>query len=471
MSYEDSVLDHTISRRRLLKGVAGGLGGAALGALLGRDARAESTVHFPARAKRIIYITLIGGASHVDLFDPKPALTKWDGKACPPGLMEGKRFAFLRGESLLKASPFEFTRAGQSGAELSTLLPHLHEIADDITLVRSMQTDEFNHTQAQLLLLTGIGRFGRPSMGSWLSYGLGSENEDLPTFVTLVQGAYPGSGNAAWGSGFLPTVHQGVEFRSRGEPVLFLSNPPGIDPGARRDIIDATNRLNEREFEEYADPEIETRIQQYEMAYRMQSSVPGLMDISDEPAEVLEAYGAQPGGQGFANQCILARRLSERGVRIVQIFDAGWDHHTAIDNILPAKCEGVDRPSAALVRDLAQRGLLDETLVVFSTEFGRTPMAQGIGMTGLEALSAGRDHHSDAFSVWLAGGGVRAGHIHGETDELGFSVTRDPVHVHDLNATILHLLGIDHERLTYRFQGREYRLTDVAGEVVHGLLA
>ncbi len=462
-----------LSRRQFLQGLAGGLGAAAFGMLATRDGYASSALggHFPARAKRVIYLHMVGGTSHIDLFDPKPLLTRYDGKPCPPEFVEGKRFAFLRGDPEIRASPYEFERAGASGMELSNLLPHHHEIADQITLVRSAQTDEFNHTQAQLFLLTGFGRFGRPSLGSWLSYGLGSVNADLPAFVSLVPSNYPGAGNAVWGSGFLPTVHQGVEFRSEGEPVLFLGDPPGIDRSARREMLDSVNRLNRLELEEFDHPEIETRIQQYEMSFRMQASVPGVMDIADEPDSVLEAYGADKSQPSFANACLLARRLVERDVRFVQIFDSGWDHHTGIDAFLPVSCKKVDRPVAALVRDLAERGLLEDTLVVFATEFGRTPMAQSIGMGGEKAGQVGRDHHSDAFSVWLAGGGVKAGHVFGETDDFGFEVTRDPAHVHDLNATILHLLGLDHERLTYRFQGREYRLTDVHGEVLPGLLA
>lgn len=460
-----------ISRRRFLQGLGGAFGTAALGTLLARDGHAVVAPHFPARARRVIYMHMVGGTSHLDLYDPKPALLRYDGKACPPDLLEGKRFAFLRGEPRIKASPYEFTRAGRAGVELSQLMPNLHGIVDDITLVRSAQTDEFNHTQAQLFLLTGFGRFGRPSLGSWIGYGLGTENEDLPAFVALVPGQYPGAGNAVWGSGFLPTVHQGIEFRSRGEPVLFLDDPPGIDRNARRDIVDSVKRLNQLELDEFRNPEIETRIEQYEMSFRMQASVPSVMSIADEPENVLDAYGANPAKPSFAHACLLARRLVERDVRFVQIFDTGWDHHTAIDTLLPRKCKEVDRPAAALVRDLKDRGLLDDTLVVFATEFGRTPMAQAVGMSGQKAVRVGRDHHTDAFSLWMAGGGVKAGHVYGETDELGFSVTRDPAHVHDLNATILHLLGLDHEKLTYRFQGREYRLTDVHGKRLPGLLA
>ncbi len=448
-----------------------GLGSLALAPFLGREGHASSRgQHFAPRAKRVIYMHMIGGFSHIDLVDPKPALRELDGQMCPDALFEGKRFAFIKDRPRIMGPLGEFTRSGESGVEISNHLPGLQSIVDDVTLVRSMHTSEINHGPAQLLLLTGFPRFGRPSFGSWLAYGLGSENADLPAFVALVTGNRPGAGNAVWGSGFLPSDHQGVEFRSRGAPVLFLDNPPGVTAGARSRLVDSIGQMNAIEQAEHRDPETLARSRQYEMAYRMQSSVPEAMDVEAEPEAVQAAYGVESGRASFARNCLLARRLVERGVRFVQLFDSGWDHHNQIASNLPRKCKEIDRASAALVRDLQQRGLLDDTLVVFSTEFGRTPMAQATNGVGGKAVP-GRDHHVDAFSIWMAGGGVRAGYVHGETDEFGYDVARDPVHVHDLNATILHLLGIDHERLTYRYQGRDFRLTDVHGQVVHDLFA
>jgi len=333
-----------------------------------------------------------------------------------------------------------------------------------------MHTEEFNHGPAQMFLLSGFGRFGRPSIGSWLTYGLGTENQDLPGFVVLITGNVLGAGSPAWGSGFLPSVYQGVEFRSKGDPVLFLSNPPGVGSPSRRQIIETVNELNQARLADVGDPEIATRIGQYELAYRMQTSVPELMDISAEPKNIHEMYGTQPGETSFANNCLLARRLVERGVRFVQLFDQGWDTHGSVFSRLPEKTKQVDQPIAALVRDLRQRGLLDQTLVVWSAEFGRTPFAQGKNSNGDET-KAGRDHHKDAFTVWVAGGGTKGGMSYGQTDELGYHIAENPVHVHDFNATLLHLLGIDHKRLTFRYQGRQYRLTDVAGNVVNDIIA
>ena len=337
-------------------------------------------------------------------------------------------------------------------------------------MIRSMTTEQFNHAPAQLFLLTGFGRFGRPSIGSWTSYGLGSENQNLPAYVALMTGQVLGAGSSAWGSGFLPTIHQGVEFRSQGDPVLFLSNPPGVSSGERGDVLRAIRRLNESQLADVGDPEIATRIAQYELAYRMQTSVPDLMNIAGEPRRIHEMYGTQPGQTRFANNCLLARRLVERGVRFVQLFDEGWDHHGNVFTALSNKCRQVDRPIAALIRDLRERGLLDQTLIVWAAEFGRTPMAQATGEDG-QAQRAGRDHHRDAFCLWMAGGGVKRGFAFGETDPLGYNVVADPVAIHDFNATILHLLGVDHERLTFRHQGREFRLTDVHGRVVREILA
>jgi hypothetical protein len=346
------------------------------------------------------------------------------------------------------------------------MLPNLATVADDIAVVKTLQTELFNHAPAQLFMHTGFGRFGRPTLGAWTVYGLGSVNQDLPAFVVMITGSVAGAGNSLWGSGFLPTVYQGTEFRSQGDPVLFLSNPDGIGPAERRRIVDSINALNRRQLADVGDPEIATRINQYEMAFRMQTSVPELMDISQEPEHIHKLYGTEPGKASFANNCLLARRLVERGVRFVQLFDEGWDHHGGVFKSLPGKCKQVDQPMAALVKDLKQRGLLDETLIVWGAEFGRTPMLQGD-----RGSNPGRDHHKDAYCVWLAGGGVKPGVTVGRTDELGYFPAEDPVHVHDFHATLLHLLGIDHERLTYKFQGRNFRLTDVAGNVVQKLLA
>lgn len=470
----------TQTRRQFFQTAGWGVGGGALAALLGEGqgwaaGQGFGRSHFAPRAKSVIYCHFVGAPSHLDLFDPKPELQKRDGELCPESFFEGKQFAFIRSRPTLmgtpKQEPFLFQKCGQSGTEISGLLPHLQGVADELCVIRSLQTDQFNHAPAQLFLLTGFGRFGRPSIGSWISYGLGTENENLPGFVVLVTGQVLGAGNSAWGSGFLPTVHQGIEFRASGDPVLFLSNPSGVDAPRRRAILDAIQKVNQVHLADVGDPEIATRISQYELAYRMQTSVPELMSIDDEPRSVHEMYGTAPGKASFANNCLLARRLVERGVRFVQLFDQGWDHHGGVFQGLPKKAREVDRPLAALIRDLKMRGMLDETLVVWSAEFGRTPMAQGRNGSGDEVTKAGRDHHKDAYSIWMAGGGVRGGRVHGATDELGYSVVQDPMHVHDLNATILHLLGMNHEKLTFKFQGREYRLTDIHGIPRTSLLA
>jgi uncharacterized protein DUF1501 len=420
--------------------------------------------HFAPRARRVIYLHMIGAPSQLDLFDYKPALVKHDGQACPEELTRGRRFAFIGGEMTLAGTRFGFGRHGQSGQEFSELLPHLAGVADELCVVRSLQTEEINHAPAQMFLHSGFGRGGRPGLGSWVVYGLGSETQDLPAYVVLLSGPAGGAGASLWSSGFLPSVYQGTLFRSSGDPVLFLSSPRGHRAGSRRRLLDAVQELNRVQLAGAADPEIATRIRQYELAFRMQASVPELMDLSKEDAKTLALYGAEPGKASFANNCLLARRLVERGVRMVQLYDADWDHHNSLDRSLPAKCRQVDRPMAALITDLKQRGLLDDTLVVWGSEFGRTPLRQG-NLNG-----GGRDHHKDAYTCWLAGGGVRPGLAYGKTDELGFNAAENPVHVHDLNATILHLLGINHERLTYRYQGRDFRLTDVHGRVVREIL-
>jgi hypothetical protein len=466
----------TLSRRELFQRAGMGIGGAALGSLLlrdgfGRDVEADKSsplpaTHFPPRAKNVIFLHMVGAPSHLDLFEPKPTLNEHDGQLCPEEYLEGQRFAFLRGHPKLLGTRFAFHPRGESGLPLSEVLPHLATVADELCLFKTIHTDQFNHAPAQLFLQTGFQRFGRPSLGSWVSYGLGSENENLPAFVVMITGSVAGAGNSLWGSGFLPTAHQGIEFRSKGDPVLFLSNPPGVERSQRRRAVESINFLNEQHLADVGDPEIATRIAQYEMAFRMQTSVPELMDTSQESKETHEMYGTEPGAASFANNCLLARRLVERGVRFVQLFDQGWDHHGGVFKSLPNKCRQVDRPIAALISDLKQRGLLDETLVVWGAEFGRTPMLQGDRASG-----AGRDHHKDAYCLWMAGGGVRGGQTIGKTDELGYLPVEDPVSIHDFHATLLHLLGIDHTKLTYRFQGREFRLTDVAGTVVNKALS
>jgi hypothetical protein len=471
-----------LGRRTLLQRTGFGLGALVLAEMLAREAGAAGSrpdplsrrrPHFPPKAKSVIYLHMVGAPSHLDLFDFKPELQHRSGEDCPRDLFERSKFAFVRDLPTLLGTPadkqFQFTRCGQSGLPISNLLPHLQSVADEITLIKSLHTNEFNHGPAQMFMLSGFGRFGRPSIGSWLNYGLGTENEDLPGFVVLITGNVLGAGSPAWGSGFLPSVYQGVEFRSKGDPVLFLSNPPGVEPQSRKRIIDTVNRLNQEQLSDIGDPEIATRISQYELAYRMQTSVPELMDISSEPAGVHEMYGTKPGQTSFANNCLLARRLVERGVRFVQLFDEGWDAHGSVFTQLPAKARQVDQPIAALIRDLRQRGLLDSTLVVWSAEFGRTPFGQGADGEGNQT-KVGRDHHKDAFTVWIAGGGTKGGVSYGATDELGYTIAENPVHVHDFNATLLHLMGIHHERLTFRYQGRQYRLTDVEGHVVHGII-
>ena len=473
-----------LTRRTFLKRSGVGIGGMALGSLLaqsmfgasnGRTAGAANPhaprpTHFAPKAKRVIYLHMVGAPSQLDLFDHKPELLKYDGKPCPEDFIKGKRFAFLRGHPNITASKYKFQRHGKSGAEISELLPNLAKVADELAIVKSIHTDEFNHAPAQLFLHTGFGRLGRPSFGSWVTYGLGSENSDLPAYVVLLSGPLAGAGTSLWSSGFLPSVHQGVQFRSSGEPVLFLNNPAGHSPADRRRVLDTVQQLNEAQLADMGDPEIATRISQYEMAFRMQTSVPELMDISKESKATLELYGAQPGKASFANNCLLARRLVERGVRMVQLYDADWDHHADLATRLPRKCNDVDQGMAALVRDLQQRGLLEDTLVIWGGEFGRTPMAQNDSGSGV-ATKTGRDHHKDAFTMWMTGGGVKRGITFGKTDDMGYHISENPVHVHDLNATVLHLLGLDHERLTYRYQGRDFRLTDVHGHVVKGLLA
>jgi len=430
--------------------------------------------HFAPKAKRVVYLHMSGGPPHLDLFDYKPELVKRDGQPAPDDFIRGRRFAFTTGTPLLLGTRRTFAQYGRGGMWMSDAIPNFHGLADEICLIKSMHTDQFNHTPAELLLFTGSPRGGRPSMGAWVTYGLGSENENLPGFVVLISsGTQPSAGQSAWGTGFLPSVFQGVQCRAKGDPVLYVSDPPGMDRAMRRRTLDTLRELNEQQAADLGHPETATRIAQYELAFRMQASVPEVMDISREPPAVLAAYGAQPGEASFANNCLLARRLLAQGVRFVQLFDWGWDFHGTrpqedIREGLTRKMARTDRPVAALIRDLRARGLLDDTLVVWGGEFGRTPFREG-RTAASDVL--GRDHFPDAFSLFLAGAGVKRGFTYGETDELGFSVTAHKVHVHDLQATILHLLGFDHTRLNHRFQGRDFRLTDVHGQVVHDLLA
>ena len=473
-----------ITRRHFFEQTAFGIGGVALASLMNdsllakaQQATADNPLaaarRFAPKAKRVIYLFMAGAPSQIDLFDPKPTLSKHDGQDIPDEFVKGERFAFIKGKPKLLASPFKFSAHGQSGAQISELLPNLAKVADDITIIRSMRTTQFNHAPAQIFMNTGHQVIGRPSLGSWLSYGLGSENSDLPAFVVLLSGENnPDGGKSCWGSGFLPTVHQGVEFRSKGEPVLFSHNPDGVDPKARRESLDLVRDLDQIEYQRTGDPETTTRIAAYELAYRMQTSVPELTDIKDEPAKIHEMYGTEPGQVSFANNCLLARRLIERGVRFVQLYHRGWDTHgasvgTDIVVRVPRLCLEIDQAIGALLTDLKQRGLLDTTLVVWGGEFGRTPVNEA--RNGSKLL--GRDHHPRAFTMWMAGGGTKPGVTIGRTDELGYNIVEDPVDVHDLHATMLHQLGIDHEKLTYKFQGRDFRLTDVSGKVVSKLLA
>jgi hypothetical protein len=415
---------------------------------------------------------MVGGPSQMDTFDPKPELDKWDGRSLPAELTEGQKFAFITPDARAIKSPYKFAPRGESGIVMSELFPHLARVADDLTLVRSMKTNEINHGSGELFLHTGHGRLGRPTFGAWASYGLGTENSDLPAYVVL-KDQHPNVGPAAWSSGFLPSKHQGVLFRTGAKPLFYLDNPEGVTEAQRGDVIDTIGQLNGLAFERYHDPEIQTRIAQYELAFRMQASVPELAALNREPKHILNLYGLDAEGQGgaFAKNCLLARRLVERGVRFVQVFNKGWDHHQSIYTALPRSAREVDQACAGLLTDLKQRGLLDETLVIWGGEFGRTPMVQEHNAGSGAKTPPGRDHHKECFSIWMAGGGVKKGFTYGSTDEFGFGVTENPVHVHDFHATCLHLLGIDHELLTHRHQGRDFRLTDVHGQVVKACLA
>ncbi len=446
---------------------------AALGAPLLRGwAQAERPrAHFPPRVRRVVFLFMAGGPSQLDLWDPKPRLVEASGKPMPESLTRGKRVAQLQGKPLVAmGSRFAFARHGKAGTWVSELLPHTAGIVDRICVVQSMFTESINHDPGMTMMQTGAEQAGRPSMGAWISHGLGSNNRDLPEFAVMISGATSGAQPLyarLWGAAFLAGRHQGINLRAGAEPLLFLNDAPGVSRGARREVLDSVLALNRQEHAAVPDPEIETRSEAYELAYRLQASVPELMDLRSEPRHVLDLYGVQPGERSFAMNCLIARRMLERDVRFVQLYDRGWDHHQDLPAGLRGKCRETDRGVAALVLDLEQRGLLDDTLVIWGGEFGRTPMNQGDMTQG----NYGRDHHGQAFSMWLAGGGVRRGHVHGATDEMGYAIVEDGVHVHDLHATVLHLLGIDHERLTARYLGRDFRLTDVAGKVVRGILA
>jgi hypothetical protein len=478
-----------ISRRHFLMESAAGIGAAALGTLLGgcaispesgailgaSDPMMPKAPFFPGRAKRVIYLHMAGAPSQLELFDFKPELQKLNNQLCPPSLLEGKRFAFIRGTPRMLGPQAEFQQRGESGAYISEYLPHFARMADEVSFLKGVTTDQFNHAPAQLFVHTGAPRLGRPSIGSWVTYGLGSENSNLPGFVVLTSGGKtPDAGKSVWGSGFLPSVYQGVQCRSEGDPVLFLSDPEGVDRTLKKEAIDAINAVNQLHYNEYNDPETLTRIAQYEMAFRMQVSVPEVMNINNDPDYIHQLYGTTPGEASFANNCLLARKLSEQGVRFVQLFDWGWDSHGTSEREsvgvgLRNKCALIDRPMTALLLDLKQRGLLDETLVVWGGEFGRTPMQEN--REGKTMKFHGRDHHVDAFTMWMAGGGIKKGMTWGETDEIGYYPVNGKVSLHDVQATILNQLGFDHEKLTYQFQGRPFRLTDVSGKVINEIVA
>ncbi len=478
------------TRRHFLKESAMGFGALALGSLIGGcgfdTAGSVSTFDpahplapklpmFPGKAKSVIYLHMAGAPSQLELFDFKPDLMKLNGQDCPQSLLEGKRFAFIRGVPKMLGPQASFKQYGQSRAWISELLPHFSTIVDEVSFLKAVTTDQFNHAPAQLLMHSGSPRLGRPSLGSWVTYGLGSENQNLPGFVVLTSGGkFPDAGKSVWGSGFLPSVYQGVQCRSEGDPVLFIKDPQGMDRDLRKASIDAINAVNEQEYSEYHDPEILSRISQYEMAYRMQISVPGVMNINDEPDYIHEMYGTEPNKASLANNILLARKLVEKGVRFVQLFDWGWDSHgsdanLAIDIGFINKCRQVDKPMTALILDLKQRGLLEDTLVVWGGEFGRTPMQEN--REGKQNPFKGRDHHVDAFTIWMAGGGIKKGFCHGETDEIGYSAISGKVTPYDIQATILNQLGFDHEKFTYQFQGRPYRLTDVHGKLIDEIIA
>ncbi|MEO0731645.1 MAG: DUF1501 domain-containing protein [Bacteroidota bacterium] len=470
-----------LTRRQLFRSAAFGIGGMALGMLgcnqpdKGDIAEGlERALHLAPRARRVIFLHMAGAPSQLELFDYKPELAKLDGRACPPSFLAGKRFAFIKGVPEMLGPQFRFAQHGESRSWVSELLPEFSKKVDEVTFLKAVKTEEFNHAPAQLFLHTGGTQPGKPSFGSWVTYGLGTDNDDLPGFIVLVSGqSQPSGGKSLWGSGFLPSNYQGVEFRSQGDPVLYVNNPAGVSRDVRRRTLDAIGDLNRQEYAEVGDPDVLSRIEQYELSFRMQMTVPEATDISREPAYIHELYGTRPGETAFANNCLLARRLAERGVRFIQLYHRGWDSHGSNDfeNLhggFKERCREIDRPMSALLTDLKQRGMLEDTLLVWGGEFGRTPMQENRG--GVTNPFKGRDHHGEAFTMWMAGGGLRPGYTHGATDEFGYYGTSGQVHVHDLQATILHQLGVDHTRLTYPFQGRDFRLTDVHGYVVKEIL-
>ncbi len=471
-----------IARRHFLRECGVGLGKMALAglltdALLGRQTRAAAAAanpleprqpHFPGKAKRVIHLFMAGAPSQLELFDHKPELAKLEGKPLPPSVIGGQRYAFIRPDAAVLGPRFKFARHGQSGAELSEMLPHLAKIVDDICLVRSVRTDQFNHAPAQIFFNTGFSQPGRPSLGSWALYGLGAETQNLPAFVVMSTGSGLSGGSTLWSSGFLPTVYTGVRFRNQGPPILNVNSPAGVDARLQSDTLGLVSTLNRRRLAEGGDPEIATRVASYEMAFRLQTSAPELMDLKSESKATLDLYGCDPDKPSFARACLLARRMIERGVRFVNIYHEGWDAHSDVAGNVRTNTAATDRASAALVMDLKRLGLLDETLVIWGGEFGRTPMVEANPALG---RTLGRDHHPQAYTIWMAGGGIKAGFSYGATDDLGFHVVENPVHIHDLQATILHCLGFDHEKLTFHHAGRDYRLTDVHGQVVQALLA
>ena len=473
---------HSPARRQFFQQCGYGVGKIALASLLtdalSGKARAQTAAarnplaprppHFRPKAKAVIHLFMAGAPSQLEMFDYKPQLARLEGRPIPPEVIGGQRYAFIRPDAMVLGPRYRFARHGQAGAELSEMLPHLAEVVDDICIVKSMRTDQFNHGPAQIFLNTGFAQPGRPSIGSWVIYGLGAETDNLPAFIVMSTGSGISGGAANWASGFLPTIYAGVRLRNAGEPILNVHSPAGYDPIIQRDTLDLVTRLNRQRLGTVDDPEIATRINSYEMAFRLQSSAPELIELRSESRATLEMYGCNPDQPSFARACLLARRLVERGVRFVNIYHEGWDAHTDVAGNVRNNCRATDQASAALVKDLKRRGMLDETLVVWGGEFGRTPMVESNVALG---RSLGRDHHPQAFTIWLAGGGVKPGLTYGATDDLGFHVAENPVHIHDLQATILHLLGLDHERLIFHYAGRDFRLTDVYGQVVRDVLA
>ena len=478
------------TRRHFLKECTLGLGGIALGSFLNSCSSKNVSFNYNAdrslnplapiappfspKVKSVIYLHMVGAPSQLELFDYKPELQKLHNKPCPESLIAGKQFAFIEGTPNMLGPQATFSKQGESGNWISNHIPHSKNIIDEVTFLKAVHTDQFNHGPAQLLMHTGSPRLGRPSIGSWVTYGLGSESSDLPGFIVLTSGGTPDGGKSLWGNGFLPSIYQGVQCRSKGDPVLYLKNPQGISRTLKKNIVGSINKINYDEYKKFKDPEVLTRISQYEMAFRMQSSVPDVMNINDEPEYIKEMYGVQPGKESFANNCLLARKMVEKGVRFVQLYDWGWDSHgngeaESLRKGFLKKCKDSDRPIAALILDLKQRGLLDETLVVWGGEFGRTPMWEN--RAGVQNTLVGRDHQGEAFTMWMAGGGLKKGYVHGKTDEIGYRGIEGRVSVYDIQATILHLLGFDHEQFTFDFQGRPFRLTDVEGQVIRQILA